>query len=56
MFISIKEWPDSSATIILNNETVLWTFNNIKEAARACNEWYDIHNIYLIANNVTSDN
>ncbi|MCK4710656.1 MAG: hypothetical protein KAU21_18725 [Gammaproteobacteria bacterium] len=48
MFVYIKEWPDSSATIILNNDIVLWTFNNVEEAARACHEWYDSNNIKLI--------
>lgn len=54
MFIYIKEWPDYSATIMLNNDVVLWTFNNVEEAARACHEWYDSNNIKLVRHQSSS--
>lgn len=38
----IKEWPNKSATLMTENGTVLWTFANVDEARRVCEEWYKV--------------
>lgn len=42
MYFYIKEWPNKTATLMLENGTILWTFHNVEEAQKVCIEWYRI--------------
>ena len=36
----IKEWANKTATLMLEDGTVLWTFSSVDEARKVCDEWY----------------
>lgn len=39
MKILIKQWRNETASLILDSGEVLWTFSNVNEAEKACNQW-----------------
>ena len=41
MNLYIKEWPNKTATLMLDNGTVLFTFHNVADAMLACKDWYN---------------
>lgn len=42
MIFFIKEWPNRTATLMADNGAVLWTFSNVSEARKVCDEWYKV--------------
>lgn len=40
MRVVIKEWPDSTATIMTDIGQVVWTFNSAELARSTCREWF----------------
>jgi hypothetical protein len=36
----IKEWANKTATLMLGDGTVVWTFTSVEEARKVCSEWY----------------
>ena len=41
MNLYIKEWPNKTATLMLDNGTVLFTFYSVDDAMTACRDWYN---------------
>ena len=39
----IKEWPNKTATLMLEDGTVVWTFSSVDEARKVADEWYRTH-------------
>jgi len=39
----IKEWPNKTATLMLEDGTVVWTFPSVDEARKVADEWYRTH-------------
>ncbi|MHB8743125.1 MAG: hypothetical protein ACYC9L_08340 [Sulfuricaulis sp.] len=35
----IKEWPDTTATLMTEHGQVIWTFSSMQAAIKACAEW-----------------
>ncbi len=42
MKVYIKEWSNSTATIMTTNGQVVWTFSSVAEARQACHDWQSI--------------
>ena len=42
MKVYIKEWSNSTATIMTGNGQVVWTFSSVAAARQACHEWQSI--------------
>lgn len=40
MNFQIHEWPDKSATLMLDDGTQLVTYRSVEEAIAVCEEWY----------------
>ena len=40
MNFRIQEWPDKSATLMLDDGTHLVTYSSVDEAIAVCEEWY----------------
>ena len=40
MTFFIREWRNKTATLMADNGAVLWTFANVEEAQKVCQEWY----------------
>ncbi len=36
----IQEWPNKTATLMLENGTSVWTYPNVESAEAAYNEWH----------------
>ncbi len=39
----IKEWPDSSATLMTDTGNYLYTFNSLDVAKQVCKDWYHLN-------------
>lgn len=56
MHIYIKEWSDKTATIMIEDDTSLWTFKTLEEASNFCRICYDINNVDCIAYQAAENN
>ena len=43
MNFQIQEWPDNTATLMLDDGTHLFTYPSVEEAVSVCEEWYRHH-------------
>ena len=41
MNLYIKEWPNKTATLMLENGTVMFTFYSVDDALQTCRDWYN---------------
>jgi len=41
MNLYIKEWPNKTATLMLENGTVMFTFHSVDDALQTCKDWYN---------------
>lgn len=56
MHIYIKEWSDKTATIMIEDDTSLWTFKTVEEASNFCRICYDINNVDCMIFQATENN
>lgn len=55
MNLYIHEWPDNSATLMLENGRSMFKFDDLALAIEACNEWYRHNGHIIIQRNNTQD-
>jgi hypothetical protein len=55
MNLYIHEWPDSSATLMLDNGESMYTFTSVARAIEACDEWYRNYGQIVVQRNTTQD-
>jgi len=55
MNLYIHEWPDSTATLMLDNGATMFTFSSLTEAVEASDEWYRNYGNIVIQRNNTQD-
>lgn len=56
MRIYIKEWSDKTATIMIEDDTSLWTFKTLEEASNFCRTCFDINNVDSMTFQATENN